>query len=103
MRSIYNRVNPAESSPISSGIEGAVGASVSLLRARELRLFREDRDSPAAIRLGSVRTELQRVLSGRPVRLEALEHAVQPPADSVDGAESDLATEPEAVEVAARG
>jgi hypothetical protein len=83
-----------------STVQDIVEGAVIALRGREVVLFGENRDSPAALRLALIRTELQRIVSGRPVRLGVLERAVQPsPANSPEGAESDLATDPETVGV----
>jgi len=88
------------STPIRNTVETAVVDSVLAVRARKLRLFGEDRDSLAALGLASIRTELQRILTGRPVRPEVLERAVQPPAaDCPEDGGLDLATDLEAVEV----
>jgi hypothetical protein len=38
-------------------------------------------------------------LGGQPVRIGVLERAVEPPTNSREGAESELATEPEVAEV----
>ena len=97
--STYNQLT-LQSRRNRKAIKNAVGGSVLAVRERELALFSENRDSAVALRLASIRTEFQRIFSGRPVRLESLERAVQLlPAISPEGFECDLATEPEAVEV----
>ena len=101
--SIYNQLT-LQSRQNHESIETAVGSSIFSLRERECQLFSEDRDSPTALRLALIRTELQWILSGQPVHLQALEHAVQPrAADSPKGSACDLATDLEAVEVVADG
>jgi hypothetical protein len=63
----------SESSPFSGCIESSVFA----LRERERQFFSEDPQSPIALRLASIRGEFQRLLAGRPVRVEVLQRAVE--------------------------
>ena len=96
--------NYIETNPLSTlnsgGIEAAISDSIFAVRERELTLFGENRDSAGALRLASIRTELQRLRRGQPVRPEVLARAVQPsPADFPEGAESDLARDPAVAEV----
>ena len=57
-------------------VRRAVVRSVERIRASEIELFEEDSNSPLALRLAVVRTELSRVLVGLPVRVDALLRAL---------------------------
>jgi hypothetical protein len=99
----YIEINPLSTSN-SGGVEAAVFDSILVVRKRECSLLGEDPQSPVALRLASVRGELQRLLAGQRVRVDSIERtlarAVRPsPANSPEGGESGLATDPEAVEV----
>jgi hypothetical protein len=92
------------STPFREPIEVVVSDSVFALRERECSLLGEDPQSPVALRLASVRGELQRLLAGQRVRVDSIERtlarAVQPsPANSPEGGESGLAIEPAVAEV----
>jgi hypothetical protein len=82
------------------------------LRTAELQSFGTDPNNPCGVRLATLRVELIRLSCGLPARLdclmwavgvEVLEHSIQPPPNFPEGSRSDLATEPEAVEVVAGG
>ena len=89
----------SESSPFSGCIESSVFA----LRERERQFFSEDPQSPIALRLASIRGELQRLLAGECVRVDVIERSLAPPSELPESFGCDLATEPEAVEVVAGG